>query len=282
MKYETVRIVVREFGDVEKTFVKEIIDIMSDCYNRIKSQSVKIVDLYLFEKSSIMNAFVNLEKRKFGIETSALEENFFAVHDAWHGTPRIMVAYDKAMELPNLVKIGGFHHEVAHTVLHGSLEHYLFSFPTRLITLEREGTISERTGRDLLYLASIAVKDFEVTRLLYRKGYIEDQVVYNKYFLEPTEEDYEVWELAQNNENTRLIVLVSILKPACCASPIQENERYGKEIGESIKKSMNHLPLELSMRLLALLELTNDFRENTHENVTLFMKKIIDELIITR
>ncbi|MFB0504281.1 MAG: hypothetical protein ACETWE_10645, partial [Candidatus Bathyarchaeia archaeon] len=63
---------------------------MNDCYYRNNSSAVKIVDLYLFDRSSRMNAFLSEEKRKLGIKTSAFEASFFAVHDAWRGTPRIM------------------------------------------------------------------------------------------------------------------------------------------------------------------------------------------------
>lgn len=275
-----VRIVVHRFGDIKERSIQEVLDIMNDCYNRIDSHDVKIVDLFLFDKSSSMNAIVNEEKRKLGIETSAFEASFFAVHDAWHGTPRIMVAYDKVLDLPELVRIGGLRHEVAHTVLHGALEYYSFPMPTLLLQLEKEDTVSRQIMRDLLYLTSIAVKDYEVTRLLYENGFVEDQVAYNKHFLEPSEEDYEAWELAKKNKTARLLVLVSLLKSACCASPLLRDERYGGEIGESITKSMNYLPSEFSSRLSRLLELGSKFGKNTHENVDLFMKKIIDELVI--
>ena len=94
----------RKFGDVKKRFVGKVLKIMDDCYNRINAHSVEIVDLYLFDKSSTMNAFLSEEKRNIGIKTSTFEASFFLAHDAWHGTPRIMVAYDKTLVLPKLVR----------------------------------------------------------------------------------------------------------------------------------------------------------------------------------
>lgn len=167
-----------------------------------------------------MNAFLTEEKRSLGIGTSAFESSFFAVHDAWRGTPRIMVAHDKILALPGLVSVGGLHHEVAHTVLHGSLEYYSFSVPTSLLRLERVGKIPRQMMRDILYLVSIAVKDCEVTRLLYEKGFVEDQVAYNRHFLEPSEEDHEAWDIAKENKTVRILFLVSILKTVFCAVPL--------------------------------------------------------------
>jgi hypothetical protein len=275
-----VRIVVRRFGDGKERFVEKVLEILNDCYSRFGAHAVEIVDVLIFEKSSSMNAFMNGEKRKLGIETSAFEESFLAVHDAWQGTPRIMVAYDKMVHVPKLVGFGALRHEVAHSVLHGSLEYYSFSIPMFLLELERNGVISRQVIRDLVYLASIAVKDYEVTRLLYEKGYVEDQVAYNEYYLKPSEEELEAWKLAEKSKTATLLFLVSSLKTACCATPFLKDERYGEEILKAITGSMNFLPPELSARLLKTLEAASKFGRNTHENVDRFMKEIIDVLII--
>jgi len=227
---------------------------MNDCYYRNNSSAVKIVDLYLFDRSSRMNAFLSEEKRKLGIKTSAFEASFFAVHDAWRGTPRIMVAYDRMLTLPDLVRLGSLHHEIAHTILHGSLEYYSFAVPSFLFKLENEGLVSRQIAGDLLYLVSIAVKDYEVTRLLYENGLVEDQIAYSKYLLEPSEEDREAWKLSKRNETARLLILVSLLKTACCAAPLLDDAIYGKGISESIARSMSYLPKELSTRLSRLLK----------------------------
>jgi hypothetical protein len=274
----TIKIVVRKFG-VDNKFAEKVLQLMNDCYNRIDDHAVEIVDLYLFDKSSSMIALLSEEKRRLGIGTSAFEASFFAVHDAWRGIPRIMVAYNLMSSIPKLVSIGGLRHEVAHTVLHGSLEYYTFSVPVSLLNLKREYVISEQVMRDLLYLVSIAVKDYEVTRLLYEKSYVEDQVAYNKYFLEPSEKDHEAWSIAKKNKNVRPFVLASLLKPVLCATPLLKNERYGKEIAESISKSMSYLPTDLSTHLVKSLEVASKFGENTQENVVLLTKKFVDNLV---
>ncbi len=271
-----IKIVVHRFGDVEKVFVEGVLEILNDCYDRLSPHALEIVDVYIFEKSSSMNAFVNDEKRKLGIKTSAFEESFLTLHDAWHGTPRITVAYDKMFRVPKLVGIGGLRHEAAHTVLHGSLEYYSFSMPMFLVELERNGVISKQNMRDLVYLASVAVKDYEVTRILCERGYVEDQVAYNEYYLKPSEEELEAWKLAEKNGTARLLFLLSFLKIACCAAPLLKDERYGEEILEAITGSMNFLPAALSGRLLKILEEASGFGLNTHENVDRLMKKFIE------
>lgn len=273
-----IRIVLQKYGDIEDRFIQEVLGIINDCYHRLDTHAVEIVDLYLFDRSSKMNAFISEEKRNMGIQTSSFEESFFTVHDAWYGMPRIMVAYDRILDLPRLVKAGCLCHEVAHTILHGFLEYYSFPMPISLSKLEREGIISRQMARDLLYLTSVAVKDYEVTRLLYQNGYVEEQFAYNKYFLEPSGEDHEAWELAKNNKNARLIVLVSLLKTTCCAAPLLKDERFGADVEKLIIQSMNYLPAELLAHILKLLKATERFGKDTHENVDLFMNTILDEI----
>jgi hypothetical protein len=276
-----IKIVVRKFGDVDERFVEEVLEVLNSCYARLGANAVEIVDVYIFEKSSSIGAFINGEKRNLGIETSAFEDSFLAVHDAWHGTPRIMVAYDKMLHVPELVRVGGLRHEVAHTVLHGSLEYYTFTMPTFLLELEREAVISRQITRDLVYLASIAVKDYEVTRLLYKKGYVEDQLAYNEYYLKPSEEEPEAWKLAEKNKTARLLFLASVLKTACCAAPLLKDEKYGKEILKTITRSINFLPTELSAQLMKMLEGAK-FGRDTHENIDKFLREIIDKLVTKR
>ena len=277
-----VKIVVRRFGDVKEGLAEKVLEILHECYNRIDADAVAIVDLYIFDKSSAMNAFVSEEKRKLGIKTSAFEASYYALHDAWHGTPRIMVAYDMMSALPELVRTGSLRHEAAHTMLHGSLEFYSFPLSPSLLRLEEGGVVSRSVARDVLHLVSVAVKDFEVTRLLYENHFVEDQVAFNKHILEPSEEDREAWELAGKNQPARLLVLVAILKTICCAAPLLKDHDHGGEISESIKKSLGHLPERTSESLLRILDVAEKLGKNTHENVDLLLRAVINELLIGR
>jgi hypothetical protein len=274
-KGEIVRIVVKRFGKVDDGLSGTILDLIKDCHNHLQPHTVQIVDLYLFQRSHTLNAFLNDEKRRLGIAISPFNASFLATHDAWCGTPRIMVALDKFSGLPSLVQSGAIRHETAHTLLHGSLDYYIFSIPKSLIKLERLKIISRQIVLDILYLVSIAVKDYEATRLLYRRGYVEDQAAYTKHNLEISNEDIEAWNLSKANRVTRLLVLVSLLKTACCAAPLMEDKRYGKAVVEAIARSTSYLPEALSARLLRLFKSATDFGGDTHRNVEMFTNRII-------
>jgi len=149
-----------------------------------------------------------------------------------------------------------------------------------LLELERNRVMSKQVIRDLVYLVSIAVKDYEVTRFLCGKGCVKDQVAYNEYCLKLSDEELEEWKLAEKNKTATLLFLISVLKTACCAAPLLKDERYEEEILKAITGNVNFLPAELSAQLLKMLEATSRFGRDTHENAGRFMKEIIDQLIV--
>jgi len=276
-----VRIIVRRFGELKEEFVQRVFKIINDCYERAGDIDLKLVDLYLFENASLLGAFLDKEKRELGIKTSAFEHSFFSFHDAWRGIPRIMVAYDKLLSLPETVAESCLIHEAAHTLLHGSLEHYSFSIPTVLLELIEEGEISRQLAWNLLYLVSIAVKDYEVSRLLYKCGFLEELNTYVGFFLEPSQEDVEAWGLVKNHRLAKFLYLTSLLKTLCCAVPLLKDKECGEEIAGSIAKSIEYLSSDLREILMDVIETCLEFGENTHFNVNLLLKKIVDKFTFT-
>ncbi|MEM2897484.1 MAG: hypothetical protein QXG01_07970, partial [Candidatus Bathyarchaeia archaeon] len=128
-----VRINVLKFGNVSEIELKEIVKIIEECYDRISPHELAIVDLLAFERSSSLDAFLSRDYKKLNIASLRFDEYFFAMHDAWYGIPRIFVCLERMRKLPKLVQEGGLRHEVAHTVLHGSVEYYIIPMPLALI-----------------------------------------------------------------------------------------------------------------------------------------------------
>ena len=277
-----VRIVVHKLGDVKEDFVERVFGLISNCYEHIGTHNVEIMDLFMFGRTSMMNAFIVEEKKKLGIETSDFESSVSAVHDAWHGVPRIMVACDSVLKMPELVMRGCLQHEVAHTILHGSLEYYSFSIPSALLKLMDRQTLSKQVASDLLYLATIAVKDFEATRFLCKHRFEEEQFAYCSLLLEPSEEDCIAWRLADQNKAARVLVLTAVLKTLFCAAPLLRTEKHATEMGKMIGNSIGYLPSALSAGLRKVLEAGSAFAEDTHANVSLLVRQIVDELFFEK
>jgi len=249
-----VRIVVSKYGNVYDDEVDEILNTMLECYSRLMPHEISLVDLYLFERSSSLEAFLKSECEELGVMITPFAEAFFSTHDAWRGVPRVMICLEKIRTLPKLVKLGGVRHEVAHTVLHGSLEYYLIQPPLSLLEISNQFNLPLEYMKNILYLASIAVKDYEATRLLYSRGYVEDQVEYVKFLLRVSEDDVVSWELSKGNPLLKALYLISILKTVGCVAPLLNDMKFGQEVKQLLVESLSYLPRELSTIILKFAE----------------------------
>ena len=274
-----VKLVISKFGRVNEGFLEDILRVAEECYSRFKDSQPSLVDLYVFEKTSTMEAFMAKEKENLKILTSPFEESFFATHDAWYGTPRITVCIEKMRSLPRIVVVGGLRHEVAHTILHGSPEYYLLVLPKPLKEAGEIYEIADKTVNDILYLISVAAKDYEVTRLLYSGGYIEDQVAYCKHYLKPTLEEKTVWEIAKTNSLAKLVFLTSTLKNLCCAVPLLKDKVYGLEVKKEMDKSLSYLPEKLALKVFEVAKETEKFGFDTQKNIEFLSHVVVKKLL---
>lgn len=243
------KIVVSKFGEVKRQQIEHTLDIVEECYGRLEPHNVELVDLYFFEKSSAMEAFMIKESNEVGVVSTSFTELFFAMHDAYRGTSRIILCLERMGKLPKLVQAGGIRHEVGHSVLHGSLQYYVFPLPPTLHILVKGSNISQQHANNLLYLISVSVKDYEVSRLLYKQGYIEDQIAYTKNLLTITESDKLAWQMARGKPLAEVLCVVSCLKSAACTAPFLSDKTFGKEMRQRFMESLI-IPAEFSNQLL--------------------------------
>jgi hypothetical protein len=277
---ERTRIIVSKFGRVESADTEYIQAIMRECYLRLEPHDVSLVDLYIFEKSSSLDAFIERESKEVGIASASFSEQFFAMHAAYRGIPRIILCLERMKNLPELVKEGGIRHEVGHSVLHGSLLYYLLPFPQALSELVTQHKISQQYAFNLLYLTSIAVKDYEVSRLLHNRGFIEDQIVYSKHLLTFTENDRLSWKISRNLPQAKILYLVSCLKTAACAIPFLADEKFGNEIESQLTKNLSYLPASSYSSLLKIiLEDFPSLGEDTLCNIDKIVLVVLDRIV---
>ncbi len=280
-----VHIVVSKFGEIDVKEIERIVETMQECYRRLAPHEVSLVDLFLFEQSSLTEAFFAKEGRKVGVASASFNELFFAMHDAWRGIPRITLCLERMKSLPKLVKTGGIRHEVGHSILHGNLRYYLLSFPPALLQIADQFQLPFEYLTNLLYLVSIAVKDYEVTRFLYQRGYIEDQVAYVKYLLAVSKDDKLSWELSRGKPLAEALCLISRLKTVGCAAPILVDKKFCKEIMQYLKRSLSYLSADLSILLLDMIDGGfSSLGTDTLDNVDLIvhMCRLIFEAVFDR
>jgi len=275
-----VRILVSKFGDIRSETVDSIFSIMEECYNRLEPHGLSLVDLYLFERSSVLEAFLSQEYAKMGVTSSRFDEDFYATHDAWRGTPRISISVERMQSLPELIRAGILRHEVGHSILHGSPQYYIFPIPHLLLEASERFDLPIQYLNDLLYLISIAVKDFEVTRLLHTGGYIEDQVAYAENVLKVSQDDLAAWEIGKVKPQAKILCTVSRLKDFSCASALMSDEKLREKIRMKMLEGMNYFPEEVSTKILnIILKLPSSLQADTLGNVDEMTRIIVEELV---
>jgi hypothetical protein len=274
-----VKIVLQRLGEISEENVRDVLTVIHDCYERLEPHAVEILDLLLFSDPSSMHSFYSLERRTLGVVTENIGESFIATHDAWRGTSRIGVCMSRMSDLPRPVQVGILRHEVGHSVLHGAIEYYAFPINVPLVRAAKRFGLSKEYSFNLLYLISIAVKDFEVTRLLSEKGYLEDQVAYSNYVLRTSNEDLDVWQISKGDPARRALCIAGRLKDAACLMALQP--RLGEQsVADTIRGQLSYLPQPILDEVLNTLKsFPQALVGDTFQNVDSMTRRFVEDLL---
>jgi hypothetical protein len=274
-----VKVILQRLGEVSEEDVRNTLSVIHDCYERLEPHGVEILDLLLFSNPLSMRSFYSREQSSLRVVSADFGESFVAMHDAWRGTSRIGVCMSRIRELPRLIQIGTLRHEVGHSVLHGSMEYYVFPIGASLMEAAKRLGLSKEYSFSLLYLISIAVKDFEVTRLLSERGHVDDQAAYSNHMLRTVNEDLEAWQLAKGNPAAMSLCLAGRLKDAACLVALQL--KLGEQfVAEALTAQLSYLPHPSFDRLLETLRsFPQAIVGDTFQNVAVMTKIFVEEIL---
>ena len=216
------------------------------------------------------------EHAELGI-ASPLGEEFLALHDAWRGVPRITVCRERLAEVPHLVSLGAIRQQVAHSILHGSPEYYTFRFSRSLVEKSQERGLGSVALQQLLYYVAIAVKDYEVVRLLVKHGYVDCQAALAFHQLEASDDDRLAWRLARLSPVVRLICLASQLKLLLSIRPLVEKPAIAPALIQQAGAMLSFLPLEEQGKLWTLTQqIATALGDDTHQNIATALQLTLD------
>ncbi len=254
-------------GEVSEWLIRKVNLTVSETLEKIDLIN-KPLSVHLFKDRETMLSYILNERIKYGVKSPVLSHDFLALHDAWTGKPRIMVCQENITHKPLKVFIGALRHEIGHASLHGDLKYYLLKVPAPLVSMKQMLKLNEKYIFTLLYLLSIAVKDFEVTSLLVSKEFIDDQLELIIYQLKPEREERNIWSLAQGNIEVMGLFLAYTLKPIFCSLPLYMKTRL---IDKCIRKSYSYMSNEMIDRVIDFsIKTTNRFLEGeTLKNISI-------------
>jgi len=265
-------------GDVPDGFWQELTRQLGECYRRLPTSDLEVVQVRLLDTVNRLRQFLAAEHAELGI-AGPLGEEFLALHDAWHGAPRITVCRERLAEVPHLVGLGAIRQQVAHSILHGAPEYYVFTLSPDLVGKGQERGLAPAALRQLLYYVAIAVKDYEVVRLLVAHGYVDCQAALAFHQLEASDEDRLAWQLAQLNPAVRLICLASQLKLMFSICPLVARPDLAPALIQQARAMLSFLPLEEQDKLWALTQqMAAAMGDDTHQNIAAALQLTLEIL----
>ena len=252
----------------------EVAGALRECYRRFGSRVPYKVEVHIVDTETTMQDLLKEEKLRLGITTSG-DEEFICTHDAWRGYPRIVFCFERLAKLNRLARLGAVRHEAAHSVLHGSLEYYIFRIPEDCRRIAMIKAIDSTVLDQALYYLSLAVKDFEATRFLVQHDYIGCQFAFALEWLQPSEKDKSTWKSAAANRQTKFIYETALLKPTLFAHPLLALPRSKRisleqqvQLGARVEGSLEHLGDAERNKLLQVTNIiVENLTEDTHKNV---------------
>lgn len=183
-------------GRVPKDFVDYVVHVLEEFYEKTCLKP-ELLEVYIYESGRVMQESLVGEAARLGISVIG---HYIVSHEAWMGWPRIHVNYEEARNLSREVLAALLVHEGAHSVLHGSISHYIISEDREL------KKVLERRYSEAVYLASVVVKDMDVHRYLVEKGFEEHVQLYYEFV------HRDITEISCNN-------IIEVLKLAKLVSP---------------------------------------------------------------
>lgn len=271
---------VTRVGKVEEDVTKYVITLLDNFYRKIQQDSLEVIDLVLISNYYLLKAYISNEASNLNIPSYGFESGFIALHDSWRGIPRIIVCVERLNRLDRKIQEAVIHHEATHSIIHGSPEYYIFPVNESLKTLAKAYGLNAETTQSILYLISIAVKDFEVTEFLIRKGYGDEQLEYAKYLINTDIEDSVSWSIARHERVLKLMYLTSKLKDVSCVVPFFLDHRYKGVATRLMEEAFAHISKKERDDIINIVRQLNYMRElNTFLKVEEISRILTNKLL---
>jgi len=274
----TVEISIITSGNIPWSLKRDVENIFRDCYRRFGSGIPYKVEIHVVDKEANMRALLKEDRLRLGMTTGS-DDEFVCSHDAWRGYPRVICSLDRLTKLNKLGRLGAIRREAAHSVLHGSMEYYIFRIPDECRHTATIKALEPAVLDQALYYVSLAVKDFEATRLLVQHGFIDCQFTYALEWLKPTEQQKSDWKLVQSNRQTKFIYLTTLLRPMLFVHPLLALPKSKNiplesqvQLARRVEELLEHLGTTEQNRLLQVTSvIAADATNDTHKNVDIAM-----------
>lgn len=264
-------------GNIHGGFKKEVLSTLRDCYQTFHPRVPGQVEVYIMDKESTVQDFLREERLRLAMATTASDKEFICSYDAWRDHPRIIVCYERMSGLKKRARLGAVRHVAAHSVLHGSLDYYIFRISEKCLQKAMIKWIDSTVLEQVIYHLSVAVKDFEASRFLIEHDYSNCQIAFALERLQVPNEAKSDWMSAKANRQSKFVYQVSLLKPILFAHPMLSLPKSRKisleqqvQLGRRMEEMVEYMGEADRSKLLEIASMIiENLTDNTHNNVDL-------------
>ena len=224
------------FEGIDNRFLHKIRKWANEVLVKAKlSSSPHYFRITIWKNNEELRDFYHSEKVALGVVTGE-EIDFLATHEAWRGYPRIHISNERIQGISDSVIQGVLHHEIGHTLLHGSPEFYRFRFTEKLQEAGLHLGIDLPILQQCVYFLSIAIKDLDVIKWLAESGLWHGQHALLEYLMLDTEEEQQAWNIVRNTTAYVKIAKAAFLKVIL---PIEAMVSVAFEAAQDLKGRWN-------------------------------------------
>jgi hypothetical protein len=262
-------------GAVSSETASAVAGHIAEAYETLAPPPRAPLEVRLVDSRERMAALGAADKARYGIATAG-DEGFACAHDAFEDRPRITICVE-AFERPGGSSVAALRHEVGHAALHGRRVFYEVRLDADLRRAAALQGLNEASLLQLLFFVSVGAKDWGVSRLLLRHGFLDDVRALAWEMLAFSEDDRMAWRLAKGVPALRILWAASQFKPLLHAAPLRALPE-GREVEARAGEMLHYLPEGRRDRLVKLAWSTaSDLGDDTHANITLAAGRLLEE-----
>jgi hypothetical protein len=261
-------------GSVSGGVKNEVVNTVKDCYKNFGSQVPYRLEILLTDSEAILRDYLRQEKFNQGIIEDE-SYNDVCRYDNLRGFPRITLSMEKLSQFNKQARQGIIRHQAAHSALHGSLEYRIFKIPDESRQIAMVKNIDNLTMENAVYRLSLAIKDFEATRLLVEHNYVNCQLAFALEWIQPVNKIGSPQQPVRGDRQEKFINQITLLKPILFSHPLMQLPKSKKidlemqvMLGRRIEEVVEDLPENDQARLLQVSNrIAEGISRDTHENV---------------
>jgi hypothetical protein len=261
-------------GSVSGGVKNEVVNTVKDCFKNFGSHVPYRLEILLTDSEAILKDYLRQEKFNQGIiEEETLDE--VCRYDNLRGFPRITLSMEKLSQFNKQARQGIIRHQAAHSALHGSLEFRIFKIPEESRQIAMVKNIDNLTLENAIHKLSLAIKDYEATRLLAEHNYVNCQLAFALEWIQPAMKIGPQQRPIRVDRQEKFLNQIALLKPILFSQPLMQlpkSKKIGLEmqvmLGRRIEEIVEDLPENDQARLLQVSSrIAEGISVDTHDNV---------------